>query len=326
MKKKYLIFSFIAVLFISCETDFDVNAEWEAITVVYGLLDASTDTQYIKINKAYLGEGDAMMMAQYSDSINFNPNNLKVELHKLVSNDTLLSITLDTTLIDKEDGLFAVDNNIIYRAVIPTGFLTNNNTYSITMKDYLSSNEVSSNTGLISNFSFKNFNSAYKFGFYNPSLVDSAKFRSKTILWEKVKNGEVYQLDVRFNYLENGVLKSLVWSQGEEVFVGSDAMQTKLEGIKLFNFLSLELNDMTFQGIRSFVNLDLVMTVGTEDLNTYIKINEPITGITQQRPQFTNIKNGIGLFSSRYTHVEYNIDLTQDTKNYLIDKLDRNFQ
>ena len=96
MKKIFILLSIFVFLFISCETDFDVNAEWKETTVVYGLLDASADTQYIKINKAYLGEGDAMMMAQYSDSINFNPNDLEVKLHKL--GDTL-PITLVTTTL-----------------------------------------------------------------------------------------------------------------------------------------------------------------------------------------------------------------------------------
>ena len=36
--------------------------------------------------------------------------------------------------------------------------------------------------------------------------------------------------------------------------------------------------------------------------------------------------DGIGIFSSRYTHTEYNIGLTQDTRNYLVDELDRSFQ
>ena len=40
----------------------------------------------------------------------------------------------------------------------------------------------------------------------------------------------------------------------------------------------------------------------------------------------SNINNGIGLFSSRYTHSEIDIDLTDDTKQFLIDELDRNFQ
>ena len=68
------------------------------------------------------------------------------------------------------------------------------------------------------------------------------------------------------------------------------------------------------------------MTVGTKNLNTYIQVNAPITGIVQQRPQFTTVSNGIGIFSSRYTHTEYNIGLTQDTRNYLVDELDRSFQ
>ena len=324
MKKIFIILSVIIIAFTSCETDFDVNAEWEETTVVYGLLDASTDTQYIKINKAYLGEGDAMMMAEYSDSINFNPNDLEVKLHKLGFNDTLISITLDTTLIDKEDGLFAVDNNIIYRAVTPNGFFSNEKSYSITIKNLNSGNQVNSNTKVISNFSFANFNSAYKFGFYNPSQPDSSKFRSKTIEWDKVSNGVIYQLDIKFNYLENGELKYLIWSQPLVSFTGIQ-MNTKLEGAKFFNYLINNLED-DVTVTREFINLDLIMTVGSEDLNTYIKVNEPITGIVQQRPQFTNINNGIGIFSSRYTHTEEDIGLTEDTKNYITDVLDRNFQ
>ena len=68
------------------------------------------------------------------------------------------------------------------------------------------------------------------------------------------------------------------------------------------------------------------MTVGTEDLDTYLKVNEPITGIVQQRPVFTNINNGIGIFSSRYTFTLSQIDLTDFTKDYLINELDLNFQ
>jgi hypothetical protein len=102
-------------------------------------------------------------------------------------------------------------------------------------------------------------------------------------------------------------------------------MSSKLDGVKFFNFLSQNLSENNTV-VRKFLHLDLVMTVGTEDLNTYIKVNEPITGIVQQRPQFTNINNGIGIFSSRYTHTEKEIGLTNRTKNYLIDELDRNFQ
>ncbi len=334
MKRIFIKLSLFALFLSACTTDFDVNAEWQETTVVYGLLDASMDTQYIKINKAYLGEGDAIMMAQYSDSINFIPNELEVKLHKLLLNDTLVSIILDTTLILKdsldvngESGIFSNDNNIIYRAVVPNGFLRDDCNYAITIKNIYSGNEVSSNTEVISNFSFKDFNSAYKFGFYNPSslLVDSLQYLSKTIKWNKSKNGVIYQLDVIFNYIENGDRKSLVWSQQEEVYEGSISMQSKLEGIQFFNFLRQNLSDDN-NVTRSFLNLDLLMTVATENLNTYIKVNEPLAGIVQQKPQFTNINNGSGIFSSRYSHSESNIGLTDNTMDFLINKLNRNFE
>ena len=339
MKLLIIKLSTIVLILSSCSTDFEVNSEWAETTVVFGLLDAGSDspfgidTQYVRINKAYLGENDAFKMAQFADSINFDPANLLVKLHKLNFNDTVMSIVFDTTLINKDSlsvngdlGAFSTQNNIVYRVVIPPNFIQDDRNYALTIKNIKSGNKVSSSTEVISNFSFKDFNPSYKFGFYNPSpaLVDSLKFLSKTIKWNRSQNGLIYQLDIIFNYLENDVLKSLIWSQDPEVYAGI-SMQTRLEGGQFFNFIRqslLEDNSL----IRQFVNIDLVMTVGTENLNTYIKVNSPITSIAQQRPPFTNINNGIGIFSSRYTYAERNIGLTQNTIDFLINDLNRNFQ
>ena len=84
MKKIYLILSVFTIVFTACETDFDVNATWEEMTVVYGLLDLGDgkELQQIKISKAFLGEMDALQMAQYGDSINLDTNDLKVNYIK----------------------------------------------------------------------------------------------------------------------------------------------------------------------------------------------------------------------------------------------------
>ena len=336
MRKILIIFGALAVLFTACETDFNVNAAWEETIVVYGLLDASTDTQYVRINKAYLGEEDAIIMAQYPDSINFNPSSLDVIIYKLESNDTTDIVQLDTMLIIKDSldvngdpGLFAIENNIIYSAVFPSAFFTSGNNYAIWIRNLDSGNQVWATTEVISDFSFKNTNLLinFPFGFYNPDLPDTSRVLSKTIEWNKSVNGTIYQLDLIFNYSENGILKSLVWSQPLEYSEGGGpTMQSKLEGEKFFNFLSSELKDPDFQGIRHFENIDLIMTVGTENLETYITVNEPISNISQQRPSFTNINNGIGIFSSRFTHIVNNLDLSDDTKDYLINELGRNFE
>jgi len=330
MRNMYLLFTVVIILFSSCENEFHVNAEWEETTVVYGLLDASLDTQYIKINKAFLGDTSASVMAQYADSVNYDPSNLEIKLHDLASNS---SIILDDILMNKDPfdpngnlGVFSVDSNIIYRALTPSGFLKDNRMYMLEIKNRISGNEVFASTEVISSFIFTtNLNSKFPFYKDDSDWLDS-NYRSKTIQWNKVENGFIYELDVRFNYYENGELKHLIWGQGLVTFAGSGEMSTTLEGAKFFNFLSKELENPAFQGTRIFKDIDLVMTVGTEELNTYIQVNEPVSGIVQQRPDFTNINNGIGIFSSRYTYSQFGIDLTSDTKEYLIEKLGRNFQ
>ena len=303
MKRITLIWSSVVILFSSCETDFNVNAEWKEIVVVHGLLDAGDSIQYIRISKAFLGEGDAIIMAGLSDSINFKPSDLLVEIHKIGFIDTLSSIICNDTLIQKEDGLFSTDNNIIFKVKSPPDFLSDNYRYALSIKNLETGNQVNANTEVISFFKFET-NLSYPLGFYNPNAGDlGIEFPTKNIQWNDSKNGKIYQLDLVFKYLENGILKRLVWSQPQQFFEGG-IMETRIEGVKFFNFLSQNLTaDNSI--IRQFVDLDLVMTVGTEDLNTYIRVNEPLTGIAQQRPQFTNINNGIGIFSSRYT---YNFD------------------
>ena len=51
-----LIFISIGLIGVSCSTDFDLNAPYQPIPIVYGLLDQSSDTQFVKINKSFLGE------------------------------------------------------------------------------------------------------------------------------------------------------------------------------------------------------------------------------------------------------------------------------
>ena len=71
-KYKYIILILaLSFVFSSCETDFDTIAEWKDITVVYGLLDQKNSVQYIKINKAFLGDGNALVYAQEPDSSNY---------------------------------------------------------------------------------------------------------------------------------------------------------------------------------------------------------------------------------------------------------------
>ena len=51
---------------------------------------------------------------------------------------------------------------------------------------------------------------------------------------------------------------------------------------------------------RAAGRVDYIFSVASDDLNTYMEVTEPSSSIVQYRPPFTNINNGIGLFSSRF--------------------------
>ena len=327
MKIKNLLFLILPLLF-SCETDFDVNANWKDVTIVYGLIDPNNEDQLIKINKAYLGQGDAIQMASISDSTNYAPSNLIVKIHRVreqVFNtyDTLSTVVLTDTILDKDDGLFSTDDNIIYTFKKPSSFYNTNSIYVLEILNLSSGQKVTSETEIINSFSFESLNPSFEWGLYNGELADSLRFRTKNIEWQNSSNGVIYQLDILINYLENGVVNSLSWSQ-PLVEYSSGNMSLKIKGDQFFQFLENNLDNNT---TKQFLNLDLVMTIGAQDLKTYIDVNQPFSGIVQERPVFSNIDNGVGLFSSRYTYDDIKgIELTNSTLNYMINDLDLGFE
>lgn len=327
MKIKNLLFLILTLLF-SCETDFDVNANWKDVTIVYGLIDPNNDDQLIKINKAYLGQGDAIQMASISDSTNYDPSNLIVKIHRVreqVFNtyDTLSTVVLTDTVLDKDDGLFSNDDNIIYTFKKPSSFYNTNSIYVLEILNLSSGQKVTSETEIINSFSFESLNPSFEWGLYNGELADSLRFRTKNIEWQNSNNGVIYQLDILINYLESGIVNSLSWSQ-PIVEYSSGNMSIKIKGDQFFQFLENNLDNNT---TKQFLNLDLVMTIGAQDLKTYIDVNQPFSGIVQERPVFSNIDNGVGLFSSRYTYDDIKgIELTNSTLNYMINDLDLGFE
>ena len=80
---KKILFLLSTILLFSCETEFEINADWQELMVVHGILDQSQQEQFVRINKAFLGEQDALVMASISDSSNYNPSDLLVRLIKM---------------------------------------------------------------------------------------------------------------------------------------------------------------------------------------------------------------------------------------------------
>ena len=278
MKKIFLILSVFAVVFTSCETDFDVNAEWEEVTVVYGLLDSGIgkETQQIKISKAFLGKMAAPQMAQYADSINFDSGELAVKVIRLKNNGDSDTIILDEVPTTRSSGIF--NNSIMmYTFENEDKFLSDklstseNYEYMLSVKNNITGNEVSSTTNIISAFNF-DMGAGFPFGFIEtwiPGNPSATKFSSTVVTWgNSTDNGVQYQIELIFNYKENDIAKNLIYTST----VLEETNIFEFEGEKIFNFLKNELvKDPLIE--RKFLSIDLTMTVGSEDLRTYRIIN-----------------------------------------------------
>jgi len=105
---------FAAVLWQSCSNDFELNADFKDIPIVYGFIDINDEDHYIRIQRAFLdGETSAIQIAQIHDSIYYD--NIDVSL--LVNGNqsfTLEEINGEDVGIFKEEGAFANSPNTLY--------------------------------------------------------------------------------------------------------------------------------------------------------------------------------------------------------------------
>jgi len=298
------------LLFSTCSTDVDLLDDWKETTVVYGLLDQSQATQYIRIQKAYLGEGNALVMAQQFDSINY-VNALDVTIEQW-SNGNLVNtyyLQPDTTT-NKASGIFAYPNMVLYSMTAP---LTNpQHEYKLVIRNNETQNVVTAQTLLV-DFANNDISSPQGSSINIVKINPSYKVN---VAWQAGAYGRVYQPALRFFYREtdnNNVTttKMIEWGLGTERasdLDGSDNLQVSFDPLDFYRFVGQNLPDNSNIVSRSVDHIEIAVYAGGDDLSTYMDVSAPSTSVVQDRPIFTNVNNGIGLFSSRTTGVRsYNV-------------------
>ncbi len=299
MKKLLYIIVFLTISVFSCKTDFDINANWKDITIVYGLLNQNDTTHYIKINKAFLGNGNALVMAQNPDSSSYG-NNLEVWVEEWKNNSQTNLWYLDTTTIyNKDPGVFYAPKQVLYKF---KAFLDVNAVYKLYIKNKLNGKLISSSTSLVEPLDIE-----------KPTAQQTAVFHSSSpyeVKWSTGLNGKRYQIVVRFNYWEkvfgatDSTQKYVDWDLGSYVSTGTNGgeeMETTYNGQSFFSFLRAKIgNPPNIIRHVATPNVDFIFSVAADEFNTYMEVNAPSTGVTQEKPQYTNIDNGIGIFSSRF--------------------------
>ncbi len=305
LKRLILLLVALTVLLPSCEEDFDITAPYQDITIVYGLVDPGDDTIFLKINKAFLGDGNVLEMAKIEDSSVY-VNGLTAVIEEWENGGLLRSYSLDTINIDnKEDGTFYNPRQIIYYTPFEP-----QTTREYRLKVNVNNREVTAGTLLVRNFSIDKPSSGTKFIQFKPDTDGE-------VAWTSAKNGRRYEVVIRFNYKEvlnnspDTVFRHIDWAMGTRKSINTNGGEEM--SIKYSNdgFYSLLANNVPYDDPnqeanvkeRYTNNVDVFVAVAAEELNTYMEVNEPSNSIVQDRPDYTNVTGGLGIFSSRFRNV-----------------------
>jgi len=325
MKKSYsTIGLFIAFLIgiNSCSTDINLNAPYKAVPIVFGFIDQSADTQYIKINKSFAGDGNNTTYAGINDSLLFT--NLSAQVKEIVNGNTVNTYPLQAKWVANiEEGIFYGDSQKVYYFV-PNGINTNA-TYRLEGSANEGTIEFEGSTKPVGNLAFttlfrnnitpivpvtNNSNSGIKFATANSS--SNNQYLNVTATWLSVPNGKRYEFELHFFYFEHstneGVVRKMInWKFGSQTTSntnGGSSMSQEIRGDAFYQMLQSRLaNNPNEANIIKRVpdRFEFVVTVVDEDMNTFIEVNRPSLGIVTERPSFTNIEGGLGIFAARYT-------------------------
>jgi len=304
----------LVALFCSCSTDVELYADYKEIPVVYGLIDAQADTNFVKITRAFCGTNDnpinAFEVAQVYDSSNY-PGKLDaffVELQKVQGQGfqpTGRTFYLDTlTVHNKEDGLFYAPHQKLYYTT--ERFKTNNYRYKLyVVTPYYDTvtSEISVLEGDINVSSQASFQSA-------PTNSHS------TVLFSSTEAAVLYEIGMRFNYLESHggplVKKQVTWSFAPR----SLSEYEKVEGTEnyyyqyyspniLFNYLERAIgNDTVWDDnhpnvTRYIDDFEVFIAAAGSDFYAFYQYLQTTQNGLSLSSEYNNIEGGYGLLSSR---------------------------
>jgi hypothetical protein len=211
-------------------------------------------------------------------------------------------------------------------------WLNDANTYKLFIQYPDSSKLITSETSLVQNFIItKPFPGSTSIKFV-PNPVNTTTFS-----WNKAPNDDKgqfrYEFHLIFNYTEltfDDQLydKSLILASGQ-VFPqgGSGELYYYYKDNNFFTSCinNIPYDDPAIEGTikeRYTGKVQVLVYAASGEFNLFMQVYEPSTSIVQEKPTYTNIENGIGIFSSRYKtyqnkklHAETVADLQQMNYN-----------
>lgn len=307
-----LILMLLVGVFSSCSTKVDLYADYKDIPVIYGLLDAEQDTNYIKIIRAFSGTAEesinANEVALIPDSSNY-PGKLDARLIEMIRtygdvyHPTGTVIPLDTITIHNKDlgAFYAPDQKVYYTTARFKKDEPNlNRKYRYRLEILKGNDTVSSETGIVGGGTFTITTNSVNFA--------SSIQTPGTVNFTLANNGAIYEIGMIFTYREQlpgqeMKNKELRWSLGTfgvgDLNTENGIYSVNYNRSTFFNLLGEAIDTTIVNADRIMDNFYITIAVGGTELYNYIEANAPSSSFSQSVPDYTNIEGGFGVFSSR---------------------------
>lgn len=331
MKKAGLILLIVSGLLGACKNDLDVIAPYEEQIVTYCLLDPFDSVHYVKVTKSFLGELDAYQMANIFDSLNFGPNDLNVTIEKMQGDNILQTIplTVDST-IPRDSGIFSFPKQYLYRTnALIAG---DGSEYRLKVVKNEDGKMVSSRAKTVETISITSPLPNQTINLYG-SVPYKTKFKS-------ARNGKLFALTLRVHFKEKFVFDTTQVATRYIDLRFSNHSATNLDGGEEFTEI---IDKETFYRtignhpdiadnpniVRQFMYLEFIYTAAAIDFANYLDVVAAGNTTFGEKPVYSNIEGGYGLFSTRRNQRLPNIMLNPqslDSLKYGVYTSSKNFR
>jgi len=312
------VISAAALFTSSCTTDFELNAEYDEIPIIFGILDQSVDTQFVKINKSFIGNGDNSTYAAINDSSLYT--NVIGRVEEYVDGALTETFPLEEMWVTNlDEGIFYTDSQKVY-FFVPTAiakpYLNEDATYKLIVDVSEEAQPIEAETNLIKgselNWDIITSNGAIINGiiFADASTAAENDYLTSSPKCTPGGNADKYEFKLRLHFTEvtfAGVSseKYVEWNLGEVIVVNGN-LKKEISGEAFCSAINNKLAGYAYEAdvdkrIISKDNIEIIVTAANENLSLFMGINEPATGVVTEQPVFTNVEGGVGIFASRFS-------------------------
>jgi hypothetical protein len=322
MRNFFLFNLFIISIFASsCKNDLDINSDPKETAVVYGIIDPNSNIQYLRINKTYLVNSNAIQATQNASLMNFGID-LKVTLKRLEkSNNKFIEKEAYTFVLDssytKDPGLFYKEPNVIFKAATSSPKLISNDKseYVLEMENIKTGYKAFSKTLPVlqsvislplSFYFFKSNPAVYTLNLFG---ANTKQYTNVPIEFTTGKNSKIIFPYIRFYYheLAGNVKSSSLYIDFPMQYIrsnnsdGDEKVELNLNSEELYRYLGEKIQIKS--GVKRFVDsVSFVVETGNSDFDTFYTVSKTSSNTTLEKPIFTNITNGLGIFAAKYTN------------------------